>query len=79
MCLLMHIYYFKIYFHQLGPFKLIKTVLKYFNVLKGLFPVLNRYLKGSHNTRATQPSIIAYDKLKDRICNKLASEYNLIY
>ena len=32
MSLLMHIYYSKIHFHQLGPFKLIKTMLKFLNV-----------------------------------------------
>ena len=40
--------YSKIHFHQLGPFKLIKTVLKYSHVLLGLSPVWNRYLKGSY-------------------------------
>ena len=50
MCSLMHIYYSKIHFHQLGSFKLIKTMLKYLNVLQGLSPVGNLYLKGSHRT-----------------------------
>ena len=40
--------YSKIHFHQLGPFKLIKTVLEYSHGLLGLSPVWNRYLKGSH-------------------------------
>ena len=33
MCLFMHICYSKIRFHQLGPFKLIKTMLNSLNVL----------------------------------------------
>ena len=33
MCLLMHICYSKINFHQLGPFKLIKSMLNSLNVL----------------------------------------------
>ena len=53
MCLLMFFCYSKIHFHQLGPFKLIKTMLKSLNVVKGLSPVLNHYPKGSHNTWAT--------------------------
>ena len=40
----------KIHFHDLEPFKLIKTMLKSLNVLKGLAPVWNHYPKGSHNT-----------------------------
>ena len=43
----------KIHFHQLGPFKLIKTMLKFLNVLKSLSPVCNHYPKGSHNSLAT--------------------------
>ena len=50
MCLLMHICYSKIHSHQLGPFKLIKTMLKSLNVLQGLSPVWNRYPKGGHKT-----------------------------
>ena len=34
MCLLMFFCYSKIHFHQLGPFKLIKTMLKSLNVCK---------------------------------------------
>ena len=34
MCLLMLFCYSKIHFHQLGPFKLIKTMLKSLNVCK---------------------------------------------
>ena len=34
MCLLMHICYSKIHFHQLGLFKVIKTMLKSLNVFK---------------------------------------------
>ena len=33
MCLLIHICYSKIHFYQLGPFKLIKTMLKSLNIL----------------------------------------------
>ena len=48
----------KINFHQHGPLKLIKTILKSFHVLLGLSPVWNSYQKGSHMTRATKCSII---------------------
>ena len=43
----------RIHFHQYGPFKLIKTMLKSLNALKGLSPVWNHYPKGSHNTWGT--------------------------
>ena len=43
----------KIHFHQLGPFKLIKTMFKSLHVLLGLSPVWNRYPKGSHKKGAT--------------------------
>ena len=42
MCLLVNICYFKIHFHQLGLFKLIKTMLKSLNVLLGLSPALSK-------------------------------------
>ena len=45
-------YYSKIYLHQSGPFKLIKTMLKSLHVLLGLSPVCNRYPKGSHKKGA---------------------------
>ena len=38
--------YFKIHFHQSGPFELIKTMLKSLHVLLGLSPVWNLYPKG---------------------------------
>ena len=60
--------YSKIQFHQSGPFKLIKIMLKSVNVLLGLSQVWNRYPKGSHTKEATKRSIIAYDEIKDRIC-----------
>ena len=56
MCLLELFCYSKIHFHQLVPFKLIKTMLKSLNVLKGnlgLSPVLNHYPKGTHNSWGT--------------------------
>ena len=40
-------------FLQLGPLKLIKTMLKSLNVLHIFSPVWNHYQKGSHNTWAT--------------------------
>ena len=43
MCLLMFFFYSKIHLHQLGPFKLIKTVLKSLHVLLGLATLWNRY------------------------------------
>ena len=52
-CLLVHFYYSKVHFHQLGPFELIEAMLNFLNVLLGLSPVWNRYPKGSHNTGAT--------------------------
>ena len=45
--------YSKIHFHQLGPFKLIKAMLKSLHVLLGLSPVLNPYPKDSHKKGAT--------------------------
>ena len=45
--------YSKIHLHQLGPFKLIKTKLKYLYVWLGLSPVWNRYPKGSHKNGDT--------------------------
>ena len=48
--------YSKIHFHQSGPFKLIKTMLKSLHVLLGLSPVWNRYPKGSH-TKGALPSV----------------------
>ena len=62
--------YCKIHFHQSGPLKLIKTMLKSLHVLLGLSPVWNRYPKGGHKKGATKSSIIAYDEIKDRICKE---------
>ena len=45
--------YYKIHFHQLGPFKLVETMLKSFHVLLGLSPVWNRYPKRSHKKEAS--------------------------
>ena len=45
--------YYKIHFHLLGPFKLIKAMLKSLTVLLGLSPVWNPYQKGSHKKGAT--------------------------
>ena len=42
--------FFRIHFHQSGPLKVIKTMLKSVRVLLGLSPVLNRYPKSSHST-----------------------------
>ena len=58
----------EIHFYKSGPLKFIKTMLKSFRVLLGLFPVWNFYPKGSHNTGATKRSMIAYDGIKDKIC-----------
>ena len=44
--------YSKIHFHQLGPFKLIKTMLTSLHVLLDLSPVWNRYPKGGHKKGA---------------------------
>ena len=61
--------YSKIHLHPSGPFKSIKTMLRYLHVLLGLSPVWNRYQKGCQKKRTTVRSIIAYDEFKDRICN----------
>ena len=42
--------YSKSHLRQLGPLKLIKTMLKSLHVLQGLSPEWNRYPKGIHNT-----------------------------
>ena len=55
--------YSKIHFHQLG-------LLKFLHVLLDLSPVWVRYPKGSHKKGATLRSIVAYDEIKDRICNE---------
>ena len=62
--------YSKIHFHPLGPFILIKTMLKSLHVLLGLSPVWNYYPKGGHKKGTTKRSIIAYDDIKDRICKE---------
>ena len=62
--------YSKIHFHQSGPFKLIKIMLKSVHVLLGLSQVWNRYPKGSHTKEATKRSIIAYDEIKGTICKE---------
>ena len=71
--------YSKIHFHPSGPFKSIKTMLKYLHVLLGLSPVWNCYPKGGHKKGTTQRSIIAYGDIKDRICKEYVSEYHLVY
>ena len=53
MCLLMLSAMQKSHFHQLGPFRLIKTMLKSLHVLLGLSTVWNRYPKGSRKKEAT--------------------------
>ena len=45
--------YSKIHFHQPGPFKLIKTMLKSLHVLLGLSPVWNCYPKVGHKKGTT--------------------------
>ena len=60
--------YSKIHLHPSGPFKSIKTMLRYLHVLLGLSPVWNRYQKGGQKKRTTVRSIIAYDEFKNRIC-----------
>ena len=40
--------YLKVHFHQLGPFKLIKTMLKSLHVLLGLSPVWNHCRERSY-------------------------------
>ena len=69
MCLLMLFRNSKIHFHQLGQFKLTKTMLKSLNVIK-VNLLWNHYPNGSHNTWATKRSIMAYDEFKDRICKE---------
>ena len=62
--------YSKIHFHPTGPFKSIKTMLKFLHVLLGLSPVWNCYPKGGHKKGTTYRSIIACDDNKDRICKE---------
>ena len=57
--------------HQCGQIKLIKTMLKYFEVLLGLSPVLNCYPKRRHMAEITKRPIIVYDEIEDRICKNL--------
>ena len=45
--------YSKIHFHPSGPFKSIKTMLKFLHVLLGLSPVWNRYQKGGNKKGTT--------------------------
>ena len=66
MRLLMFIAISKSHFHQSGPFKLSKKMLKFVHVLLGLSPLWNCYPKGSHTKGDTRRSIIAYDDIKDR-------------
>ena len=45
--------YSKIHFHPSGPFKSIKTMLKFLHILLGLSPVLNRYHKDDNKKGTT--------------------------
>ena len=45
--------YSKFHFHPSGPFKSIKTILKFLHVLLGLSPVWNCYPKGGHKKGTT--------------------------
>ena len=62
--------YYEIHFYQLVQFKLIKTTLKSIHVLLSLSPIWNCYPKGSSKKMATERSMIAYEEINDRICNK---------
>ena len=57
---------FGIHFHQSGPSKLIKTILKTFDVLLGLSLVWYRFPNSSRTTGSSKRSIIAYDEIEDR-------------
>ena len=70
--------YSKIHFHQSGPFKLIKTMLKSLYVLIGVSPLWNHYPKGSHTKWATKHSIIVYDGIKDKTCKGYVSEHRFV-
>ena len=67
------------YFHQSGPLKLIKTMLKSLHVLVGLSLVWNHYPKGSRTKGATKFSITAFNEIKDRICKEYRSVPKIIY
>ena len=45
--------YSKIHFHPSGPFKSIKTMLKFLHVLLDLSPVWNRYQEGGNKKGTT--------------------------
>ena len=60
--------YYKIHFHQSGPFKLIKTMLKSLHVLLGLSPVRNRYPRVV--TRKGLPSVQKSRRMKFKIFAK---------
>ena len=69
MCLLMLFWYSKTHFHQLGSFKLIKTMLKSLNVCKVYLQcgiVIQRVV--------TKHGLLAFnyrdDEFKDRICKE---------
>ena len=81
MCLLMLFCYPKTHFHQLGSFKLIKTMLKSFNIGKVYLQcgiVIQREV-----TKHGLPSVQLSRKMNLKIefaKNKLlVSEYNLVY
>ena len=80
MCLLMLLCYSKIHLHQLGPFELIKTLLKSLLVLYGLFQVWNRYPKGSHNNVVTIHGLLSvqYSRMILKI-EFSKNKYNLVY
>ena len=70
MSLYMLFAYPKFIFYKSGLVRFIKTMLKSFRVLLGLFPVWNFYPKCSHKTGATKRSMIAYDRKEDKICQE---------
>ena len=80
MCLLMlFCYNSKPHFHQLGSFKLIKTMLKHFNVCKVYLQceiVIQRVVT-KHGLPSVQLS--RNNEFKDKICKKQVSEYNSVY
>ena len=52
MCLMKIFFYSKIHLHQLGPFKLIKTVLKSFTSFVRFISSMESLSKGSHTKGA---------------------------
>ena len=79
MCLLMHFCYFKIHFHQLGPFQLIKNNVEIFTCFVKFIYSMESLSKGKSQYMSYPVFNYPYDEFKDRICKEKVSEYKLVY